>query len=213
MAKDPGKRYHSPGRLMRAVGEALGVEATVPVLVPPPGDGRAAVAPRRRQQARAPARPRRLGLAVLLPVAAVCGLLAGMIDWSGSEPRAPTERVPAAADRAQRAAHFEAVGAAVEGLAARRVALRLDVLAARRPAGQATAARALAEAYERALRAMPAPSTPRETSIRAALRDTESAYRRLAAAARARDRAAWRRAGVATERREARLERALRGPG
>jgi hypothetical protein len=51
---------------------------------------------------------------------------------------------------------------------------------------------------------------PEAAPIRAALRDTGSAYRRLASAAHARDRRAWRLARRETLRREARLERVLR---
>jgi Protein kinase domain len=222
MAKDPRERFRSPGRLMRAVAEALGVEATVPVRVPPrvPVAARArreaVPAPRsRRHDPPAAALPGRARFAALVVAAALAGLAAGLIDWSGGEAPPAAPQRAAVAERAERVAHVQAVGAAVERLAARRVALRRDLRDARRPAGQAAAARALANAYERARETLPATpaSIPREASIRGALRDSESAYRRLASAARAGNRAAWRRARLSAERREARLARALRGPG
>jgi serine/threonine kinase PknH len=213
MAKDPRERYRSPGRLMRAAAEALGVEATVPVLVAPrpPDDARAAARPR------AVARPRRrrtrIGAAIAVPAVALSGLGLGMVDWS--EPAAPpADRAGVAAAQARQAEQVRAVEGAVERLAARRVVLRGDLAAARRPAGQAAAAGALADAYGRARAALGQPSAavPAAARLRSALRGTESAYRRLARAARARDRQAWRAAAGETRRNEARLERALRSP-
>jgi Protein kinase domain len=215
MAKDPRERFRSPGRFMRAAGEALGVEARVPVVIPERSAG-AGPAARPRREARSAARPRRARsgrwIALALPAVALCGFVAGLIDWSGDPRPASPAPAPAAAERARQAAHVEAVGAAVEDLAARRVALRRDLREARRPAGQAAAARALAGAYESTREALPdSPARgPREAAIRAGLRGTEAAYRSLASAARGRDRAAWRRAVRATERREAQLARALR---
>jgi hypothetical protein len=212
MAKDPRERFRSPGRLMRAAGEALGVEAAVPVLVPLRSRDGAAVERRRRPVARPRrTRPRaRTGLAVA--GVAVCGLAVGMIDWSSPPAPSPGPSTSGAAQRAERANQVEAVGKAVERLATRRKALRRDLRGARRPAGQAAAASALANAYGKArdgLSGAPA-AVPRVAPIRASLRETESAYRRLAAAARKRDRRGWRLARRATLRREVRLERLLR---
>jgi Protein kinase domain len=213
MAKDPRERFRSPGRLMRAVAEALGVEATVPVLVPQRTQEDARVTPRPRPVARPRRLRARVGIGVLIPAVALGGLALGLVDWSAPPaPDPPADRARAAPEQAQRAAHVKAVSEAVEQLAARRVALRRDLRAARRPAGQAAAARALADVYRKARRALPASSTlvPATAPIRAGLRDTEGAYRRLASTARARDRRAWRLARRETLRREARLERVLR---
>ncbi len=215
MAKDPRERYRSPGWLMRAAAEALGVEATVPVLVTPrpPEDARAAARPR------AVARPRRrrtrLGIAVVAPAVVLCGLGLGLVDWSAPpepSPRAspapagPVEPAPAATEQ------VSAIRESVERLGARRIALRRRLSEARRPAGQAAAAGALADAYGRAHKALakPTAAVPEAATIRAALGATETAYRRLARTARERDRAAWRSAVRETRRREGQLERALR---
>jgi serine/threonine-protein kinase len=225
MAKDPRERYRSPGRLMRAAAEALGVEATVPVLVPPrPPD-----AGRGPSRARAVARPRRrrtpIGIAIVAPTVALLGLVLGLVDWSGPPAPPPPDRPPAAAERARQTDQVKAVENAVERLAARRVVLRRELAGARRPAGQADAAGALAAAYGRTREALAKPSAygearearakptvpvPAVAAIREALRDTERAYRRLAAAARERDRRAWRLGVRETRRRELQLERALR---
>jgi hypothetical protein len=105
------------------------------------------------------------------------------------------------------------VGDAVDRLAARRVALRGDLRDARRPAGQAASARALAGAYARTrdTLAKSAGALPAATPIRRAMGRTESAYRRLAATAGARDTRAWRKARREARKREAQLERVLRG--
>ena len=214
MAKDRRERFRSPGLLMRAAGEALGVEATVPVLVPPRTKDDPVASPRpqrqpRRRRGSSPALTRRwVGLA--LPLAAMCGLVAGLIDWS--DPGAPRTASPAAAaQQARQADRVEAVERTVADLAARRARLRGELRDARRSAGQAAAARALAGAYRDALTALPGTGAPMpgEVRIRAALRETEGSYRRLAAAARSRDRQAWRAARRATARDEAALRRAL----
>jgi hypothetical protein len=135
----------------------------------------------------------------------------GLVDWSA--PPAPSDPAPAAAEReARRTEQVRAVGDAVDKLAARRVALRRELAAARRPAGQAASAGALADAYGRAREALAKPSQGVAAAVpmRSALSDTESAYRRLASTARARDRRAWRQARRETRRREAQLERVLR---
>jgi serine/threonine protein kinase len=211
MSKDPRERYRSPGRLMRAAAEALGVDATVPVLVTPrPPD-----AVRASSRPRAVARPRRrrtrIGIAIVAPAVALFGLALGLMDWSAPPSPAPPDRAPPAAERVRLGEQVRAVEGAVERLAARRVALRRELAAARRPAGQAAAANAVANAYGRAREALAKPSAavPAAAPIRGALRGTESAYRRLASTARQRDRRAWRQARRQIRRREAQLERAL----
>jgi hypothetical protein len=220
MAKDPRERFRSPGRLMRAVAEALGVEATVPVLVPPRSAEQTRVVRRPPRAVPRRRRPRaRVGLGVVAPAVAVCGLALGLIDWSSSPAPGPpqTERTPAVASKPAptaeaRAEQARTVSDAVERLATRRVALRRDLAAARRPAGQAAAASALAVAYRDARDTLDsaAAKVPGAAPIETGLRRTERAYRRLAATARANDRAAWRKARRETGRREAQLERALR---
>jgi hypothetical protein len=211
MAKDPRKRYRSPGRLMRAAAEALGVEATVPVLVTPRPPDDVRVASRPRAVARPRRRRTRIGIGIVVPAVALCGLAVGLVDWSA--PPAAPDRAPAAAERARLGEQVREVEDAVERLAARRVALRRELAAARRPAGQAASARDLANAYGRAREALAKPSAtvPAATPIRRVLGETESAYRRLASTARARDRRAWRQASRETRRREAQLERTLGG--
>jgi hypothetical protein len=216
MAKDPRQRFRSPGLMMRAAAEALGVEATVPVLVTPRTEEESRATPRPRPAPRRrPARARtRVGIGVVAPAVALCGLALGLVDWSAPPAPGPppSARAPAAAERAQRVEQVRTVGDAVERLAARRVTLRRELAAARRPAGQAASARALADAYAKArgVLAEPSAAIPEAAPIRSALRETESAYRRLASTARARDRGAWRLARRETLRREARLERVLR---
>jgi hypothetical protein len=203
MAKDPRKRYRSPGRLMRAVAAALGVDATVQVLVPErTGEARPVRRPRPVPRPRRSRAGLRLGVAA--PAVALCGLALGLVDWSEPPPAAERPSAAAAAQARQAAAVKQAVGE----LAARRVALRRRLADARRPAGQAAAARGLARAYRRGRGALPA--APAVAPVRASLRHTEAAYRRLGAAARRQDRSAWRAARRETLRREARLERALR---
>ena len=152
-----------------------------------------------------------LVLWLAVPAVALFGLAVGLVDWSGqpepSPPRA-VEAAPAAVEETR------AVREAVRELGARRAALRQKLADARRPVGQAATARALADAYGRASEALAQPSAavPAAVAIRAALGDTESAYRRLAATARARDPGQWRRASRATRQREAQLERTLRDP-
>jgi Protein kinase domain len=217
MAKDPRERYRSPGLLMRAVAEALGLEATVPVLVPERAQEEARVRPRPRPAARPRRRPARLRIGVVVPVVALCGLAVGMVDWSAPPATGPpVDRAHAAAakaEQAERAEQVNTVGDAVDRLAARRVALRRELRAARRPAGQAASARALAAAYgktgDKLTRS--AGALPATAPIRRALRETQGAYRRLASTARSRDRRAWHRARRETRRREAQLERVLRG--
>jgi serine/threonine protein kinase len=205
MARDPRERYRSPGLLMRAAAEALGVPATVPVLVRPRSEVERPYAMPRPEP-----RPRRsrgrIGLAV--PALALCGFAAGFADWSTSPAESGSDRAPPAAQRAD----ARAVGDAVHHLDARRVALRRQLRGARRPAGQAAAAGSLAASYRKARKALSGSraTVPGEARIRARLRETEGAYRRLASAARARDRQAWRQGRRETLRREARLERALR---
>lgn len=213
MSKDPHERFRSPGRLMRAVAEALEVEATVPVLVPERTQEESRVTPRPRPVARTRRGGARVGIGVVVPVVALCGLAVGLVDWSG--PPAPSrspEQARAGPERAEQAAQVKAVRDAVDTLAARRVALRRQLRAARRPAGQAASARDLANAYRKARAALPKSSAapPATEPIRAGLRETEAAYRRLASTARAHDRRAWRVARRETQRREARLERVLR---
>jgi hypothetical protein len=208
MAKDPRKRYRSPGRLMRAAAEALGVEATAPVLVTPRPPDEARAAPRPRAVARPRRKRTRIGIGIALPAVALCGLAVGLVDWSA--PPAAPDRAPAAAERARLGEQVRDVENAVERLAARRVGLRRELAAARRPAGQAASARALADAYGNARKRLP--DSAATAPIRAGLGGTERAYRKLAATARARNASAWRRARGETRRREAQLERTLRDP-
>jgi hypothetical protein len=178
----------------------------VPVIAAPPME--------RKRVRRAPAKvvvPRRLrrttawiGVALLASV--VSGFAAGGVDWSG-DPRP----LPAATSQApqQEVAYTQRVARVVECLRERRIEARRRLRAARAPAGQAAASRALAEAYRRAREALP-PSMARGPGLGRSLHDAERAYQKMVPAARGRDPGAWRVARREALRREAVLQRALR---
>jgi hypothetical protein len=149
---------------------------------------------------------------VALFASAVSGFATGGIDWSGDPQPPPAVRSHAPPDRLQGAAYTQQVTAAVEHLRERRIAARKRLRAARAPAGQAAAARALAKAYRTTLRALPQlPATARgEPQLGDSLVDAERAYRKLATAARGRRPHAWRVARREALRREQALQHALR---
>jgi len=215
MAKDPAARYDSPAGLIRAAGQALGTDPDIPLESAAP---KKEIPPTPIASEPRPLRPRprlgRLGLVLALFASVVGGLVAGSIDWSG-DPRpaiAAPSPSPPDTDRVTRAAYVNAVASSVDRLRARRDAARRQLRAARRAAGQAAAATALARAYRDARRALPAPQ-PRvsgESRLAATLRGAELAYRRLARAAETRNHRAWRAARRETLRRERALEHMLR---
>jgi Protein kinase domain len=212
MAKNPRERHPSPAELIRAAARALGAEVAVPVTAAPP-----------QELKRVPSAPARLGIprgvrratawiGVALFASAVSGFATGGIDWSGDPQPPPAVRSHAPPDRLQGAAYTQQVTAAVEHLRERRIAARKRLRAARAPAGQAAAARALAKAYRTTLRALPQlPATARgEPQLGDSLVDAERAYRKLATAARGRRPHAWRVARREALRREEALQHALR---
>jgi hypothetical protein len=147
---------------------------------------------------------------VALLASAVSGFAAGGVDWSGDSRPVPAPRSQAPQeDRRQEVAYTQRVARVVERLRERRIEGRRRLRAARAPAGQAAAARTLAEAYRRAREALP-PSIARGPGLGRSLHDAERAYRKMAAAARGRDPGAWRVARREAVRREAVLHRALR---
>jgi Protein kinase domain len=212
MDRDPSKRFASPAEFIREAARTLGVEGAVPVIEAPVDEGT-----RLRWRPPRPARPWRLRrttawIGVALCASAVTGFAAGGVDWSGDTRPVPSVRSAPTQERPQNAAYSQGVTKAVESLRERRVAARRRLRAARGAAGQAAAAEALADAYERARRALPEPlpGAAGVAGLAQSLRDAERAYRKLAAAARGRDARRWRVARRVTLRREAVLQRALR---
>ena len=212
MAKDPRERHPSPGHFIRAAGHALGVDVAVPVIAPPPQEAqRLPVARAGRDIARKAHRPAAwIGLALL--ASAVSGFATGGVDWSDEPQTRPAVRSAPAPDATPDSAYTHRVSTAVERLRTRRVAARRRLREARRPAGQAATAQALASAYRDARRALPAgPATPTTTPhVDDDLREAERAYRKLATAARARRQHAWRAARRQALGREQALRRELR---
>jgi serine/threonine-protein kinase len=215
MAKDPRERHSSPAHLIRAAGRALDIDVPVPVIAPPPQERmRLPAAPARRGIARKAHRTTAwIGLA--LCASAVSGFATGGVDWSGEPQTRPTVRYGAAPDRLRHFAYTQQVNTAVERLRGRRVAERTRLREARRPVGQAAAAKALANAYRDARQALAAgPAIPTgKLQLADGLRNAERAYRQLAAAASARRRHAWRIARREALRREGALRRELRQHG
>jgi Protein kinase domain len=212
MAKDPRERYASPAQLMREAAQALGVEVAVPVIGAPAEERK-----RVRWVSSSPAvarsvRRTTVWVGVALCASAVSGFATGGIDWSGDHRPLPAVRSQAPHDRLREAAYTQRVTHAVERLRERRVAARRRLRAARRPAGQAAAARALAGAYRGARMALPQPppGATGGSALDESLRDAERAYRKLATAARGRNSRGWRAARRDARRREAALQRALR---
>jgi hypothetical protein len=212
MSKNPRERYGSPAQLIRAAGQALGTEPAIPVVA----------VPKEERNRRAPAKaPRRLvpgarrttvwvGLALL--ASAISGFATASVDTSDPARPAPTVRSPAPADGVQRAAYVEGVSRSVERLRTRRAAARQRLRKARRPAGQAAAARALSGAYRDARLALPAAPAGMsgQAPLARGLRQAERAYREMAAAARGADRRAWLAARGEALRRERALQDTLR---
>ena len=211
MAKDPRERYRSPTELIRATGQALGTEPDFLVVAPPRQERRLRPPTPARGRLMPRARLATFGLGLALFASAVSGFATGSIDWSreASPSTAVRSSAPPAADRVQQAAYLEEVAGAIDRLRARRDASRRQVRAARRPAGQAAGARALARAYQDARRALPPPPTGSSAApaLAESLLQAERAYRRLAAAARGSNEPAWR----AARREVLRRERALEG--
>jgi hypothetical protein len=210
MAKDPRQRYASPAELIRAAAQAIDVEVAVPVIAAPPVE--------RGRVRRAPATgvlPRSVRLTaawigVALLASAVSGFAAGGVDWSDDPRPRPTARSQVTQqDQRQDVAYTQRVARVVERLRERRIGARKRLRAARAPAGQAAASRALAEAYRSARAALP-PSIARGPGLGRSLHDAERAYRKMAAAARGRNAGEWRAARREALRREAILQRALR---
>jgi Protein kinase domain len=215
MAKDPHDRYRSPAQLIRAAGQALGIEVPIPVIAPPPEE--------RKRVRRAPARSgvaRRVRrttawIGVALFASAVSGFATGGVDWSGDPAPRPAARSHAPQDQLRDAAYTQRVTTAVDHLRERRVAARRRLRSARRPVGQASAAAGLATAYRDAREALPQGSgqATGERGLGESLRHAERSYRKLVAAARGRNPRAWRIARREALRREAALQRALRTVG
>jgi hypothetical protein len=147
---------------------------------------------------------------VALLASAVSGFAAGGVDWSDDPRPGPAARSQVTQqDQRQDVAYTQRVARVVERLRERRIGARKRLRAARAPAGQAAASRALAEAYRSARAALP-PSIARGPGLGRSLHDAERAYRRMAAAARGRNAGEWLAARREALRREAILQRALR---
>ena len=211
MAKDPGERYASPARLVRAAGEALGLEPVIPVVAAPKKERRPTPTPASGRQLRPRARLATVGIGLALFVSVVSGFATGSVDWSDDAGPSAAARSPSPADThwVTQAVFVNDVAGSVDRLRARRDVARRRLREARRPKGQAAAATALADAYRDAREALPAPPAgfPRlaDDLLRA-----ERAYRRLAAAAHRHNERAWRTARREAERRERALAATLR---
>jgi hypothetical protein len=238
LAKEQSERYGSPARLIRAAREAAGVDAPIPVVPAKPERRRAKVvtAPRaeksrRRSRGSAPgldevrpARERRAwpggprAAMVLASLALIVSAGSGFaLGTSGPSETSSSESAGAVSreardQRARLADYVSRVDQAVERLGARRAAARRRLRGAERPAAQAAQAEALAAAYGKAGKEL-AGRPPAEASAAPALgkrlRATARAYRKLAAAARKRDRRAWREARDEALQRERDVQRAL----
>jgi len=148
-------------------------------------------------------------------LAVVMALLASTAGFAtghlASDERAAAPPTRASAGVAHRTAYVRGVARVMERLDARRAAARRKLRAARRPNDQASQARALADAYRDARKALPSrPATGSAADpLGAKLGAAERAYRRLAAAAKRRDARSFRAAGHEVLRREREVERAL----
>jgi serine/threonine protein kinase len=213
MAKDPRERHGSPGELIRAAADALGVEADIPVIAAPPDERPAAAAPALRSF-RPRVRLATFGIALALLASVVSGFATGRVDWSKDEPqsRAVRSSAPPPTARLQEASYERQLHGAVEGLRERRAKARGRLRNARRASGQAAGASALARAYRDARRALPAapPGVSGAPALAEGLDETARAYPWLAPAARERNRRAWRAARRETLRRERSLKGVLR---
>ena len=213
MAKDPRERYPSAGHLVLAAGHALGIQ--VPVLVRKPGQEE------RRRRYEAPplvaigrrARRTTAWVALALLASVVSGFATSGLDLSASPRPRPVVEPPAPREQLDHVAYTQDLSRAVRRLRARRVAGRTRLHDARRPLGQSAAAGALASAYRHARAAVPPASSTSASGrppLDKELREAERAYRRLAAAARGRNRRDWRVARREAQRHEAALQRELR---
>jgi Protein kinase domain len=240
MAKEPRERHSSPGALLRAAQESLGVRVPIPVVraprklveprpAAPPEPARtpkpavasqpaAVPAPRARPPRGRPARQRRRLVPRAAPVWAgllvIASAVAGFAAGSPGEPeRAASIRAqPDAAGEIDRRATAAQVDRVFARLDARRAAARRELTSAGEPARQAATAAALAAAHRRARIALVrAPGRQRmESQLVDRLTRVERAYLRLAAAARRRDEAAWRASRDETLDREIDLELLMR---
>ena len=206
------ERYASPAQLMREAAQALGVEVAVPVIGAPAEERNRVRWVSSRPGVARSVRRTTVWVGVALCASVVSGFATGGIDWSGDPRPLPEVRSQAPQDRPREATYTQRVTRAVERLRERRVTARRRLRAARRPAGQADAAGALAGAYRGARKALPPPPAGATggPALDESLRDAERAYRKLATAARGRNRRGWRAARRDARRREAALQRALR---
>jgi serine/threonine kinase PknH len=167
--------------------------------------------PKRRRRPRSGSLPA-IALALFALVASgVGGFALGSPDSATEPPVAVPVQPPGAAAKLARAEYVRSVSPVIDRLSARRAAARRRLRRARRPDGQADAARSLVKAYATARRALSTepPASLDAADLRARLRGAERAYRRLAAAARSENDRAWKSAsGVAVEQ-ERRFERSL----
>lgn len=184
LAKEPSERPESAGALLLELSEALGVPApniaTRHLRATPDRADSASTAHARRLRGR-----RAVAIAAIL-AAVGAGAVAGTVvaPFGGDEPA--TAKAPAPVP-------------VWPQLGERRAALRGELASARVPAAQARAASALADLFASAARA----GGP--GALRAASGETAIAYSRLAAAARANDRAAYADAADAVRRADYRL--------
>jgi hypothetical protein len=209
MAKNPRERYGSPAALIRAAGRAVGTEPAIPVVAAPKEERKVRATAEIPQKLVPRVRRTTIWIGLALLASAISGFATAGVDTSDPVRQAATPRSPAPAHRMEQVAYVESVSRAVERLRTRRAAARQRLRKARRPAGQAAAAKALAHAYRDARHALPTAPAGASGQVRLArgLREAERAYRAMAAAAGGHNRRAWQAA-----RREALgRERALQG--
>jgi serine/threonine-protein kinase len=200
MSKDRRERQASPGALIRAAEETLGLQVPIPVVRPPRPRAAVVQAPTPAPAPPLPApRPRRrrlrpLGRApawagVALIASAVAGFAAGDSD-SPADPAAPAlSSIGTTAPQPQTAVS-QSVNRVMKQLDDRRTAARRRLQAARTPKQQAASGQDLAAAYRDARTALSRRSGA-GTLLLEQLHEVEAAYDRLSAAARAGDSNAW----------------------
>jgi hypothetical protein len=208
LTKHPEQRQRSAAALMRAAQRAVGLQLPIKVADPPPADAapsaevtpasETATATPRVERAPAPHRRRRRLIPSTAPagVALSIGILASTAGFAAGSrggttdttttPKVPTVSAAAAAAMAARSDYVRAMDRVVADLRKRRAAQRDKLRSAMTAAAQSQAATALAEIYRETRAALPRhPSGATGTNaLEAQLRAAGGAYRRVAAAAR-----------------------------
>ena len=160
--------------------------------------------------ARPEPRDRRPALHAAVLACAAVAIVTGFGVGISSDERAEPARGSLVGKHAAMSESVEALSPTIVRLNARRAAGRERLQDARRPAGQAAAARDVSEAYRTARRSLAEDAGPATAAVSDALGDAEAGYGALAAAALRGDVKAYRRARSAVLRRERELSALLR---